>query len=750
MSAAGSLLVAAPLVAVLSLAVALRPARPDTVAPLRLAVVRAAVVTGAFAVLTVELLGALRLLTLPAFAVTWLIFVAATVTAAGWRRRRTAAPTGSGAARDLAAVRARLTDRWRTAGRGERLLAGTIGGLVLVELLIALLAEPNNFDSQTYHLPKVEHWVAQGSLEFWPTAIHRQVTIPPGAEYLLLHLRLFTGGDALHNLVQWAAGVGCLLAVARIAAQLGGGRRAQLLTAFVLGTTPMVALQATSTQTDLVCAAWVACVATLALDGLRRRAGVGALLLLGAATGLTAVTKTSGLIGVGPLLLLWGIGQLRLAYLGGIVRGADRDRRAGARVDGPARPALVGAGRVGLPTGGADPVAPPAADDVARPGAGGGAPEPPGSRAGGVARTVAGSVLVVLVALLVVGPFLARVQAEFGHPLGPPRLRESIPMERHDPPSVLVNALRIGHTALDTPLAPVRAGTADAIMAGARAIGVDPQDRAITFGRETFPVPSWYPDEDRVAFPLAGALALVGAALALARPARVSPTAAGALRGYAIVVVTAVALHTAMIKWQPWGNRLLLYALVLAAPLAGLWLDSLFRRRLASESESTSGSSSASGRRRSVAVGLAVAMLAGSALAGVLALSYGFPRRLVGAGSVFTTSEWDTRFLRRPQWADEFRAAADAVRASGARRIGLVQQNDNWEYPWWLLLRDADGRPPELVALQSVLPDRPPADPASTDAIVCTGTRKVCADLVPSGWTLTWRGYVGYALPPPR
>ena len=144
-----------------------------------------------------------------------------------------------------------------------------------MELLVALLAEPNNFDSQTYHLPKVEHWVAQGGLDFWPTAIHRQVTIPPGAEYLLLHLRLLTGGDALHNLVQWAAGVVCLLAAARITAQLGGGRRAQLLTAFVLATTPMVVLQATSTQTDLVCAAWVACAATLALDGLRRRAGSG-------------------------------------------------------------------------------------------------------------------------------------------------------------------------------------------------------------------------------------------------------------------------------------------------------------------------------------------------------------------------------------------------------------------------------------------------------------------------------------------
>ena len=111
-----------------------------------------------------------------------------------------------------------------------------------------------------------------------------------------------------------------------------------------------------------------------------------------------------------------------------------------------------------------------------------------------------------------------------------------------------------------------------------------------------------------------------------------------------------------MIKWQPWGNRLLLYALVMALPLAGLWLDALFRRR-------TGDGAAADGpARRSVAVTLAVALLAGSALAGVLAVSYGFPRRLVGAGSVFTTSDWDTRFLRRPQWAAEFRWGAAQVR----------------------------------------------------------------------------------------
>ncbi|HEX8628937.1 MAG TPA: hypothetical protein VF755_12285, partial [Catenuloplanes sp.] len=115
----------------------------------------------------------------------------------------------------------------------------------------------------------------------------------------------------------------------------------------------------------------------------------------------------------------------------------------------------------------------------------------------------------------------------------------------------------------------------------------------------------------------------------------------------------------------------------------------------------------------------------------------------VGTGSTLTTGDWETRFLRRPQWAEEFRWAAGQASGVGARRVGLVQQNDNWEYPWWLLLR-----PREIVALQSVLPERRPADPATVDAIVCTGDRAVCQRIVPDDWTLTWNGYVGFAAPP--
>ncbi|MGW0435708.1 hypothetical protein ACWDV4_24590 [Micromonospora sp. NPDC003197] len=723
----------APVIAFFSIMYALRPASESVGQPVRLAAVRAALVTGAYAVLTVELLGAFGWLTAPALAAAWLLFLAVALALAGRRWRRTTATASTTATTTAAAgtttaptasttaptapdrPRSVLGDArraassgwetirakgWRQASVAERLMICVIAFLVLAELVIALLAEPNNFDSQTYHLPKVEHWVQQGSLEMWATAIHRQVTIPPGAEYLLLHLRLLTGGDALYNLVQWAAAIGCLVVATRITAQLGGGRRAQIITAFLMATTPMVALQATSTQTDLVAAAWAGCAATLVLDNLSRRATFGTVLALGTATGLTAVTKTSGLIGVGPMLVVWGVAQLRRAF----------------------RPV-------------------PATEHAA-------APSDAASGSGSRVRAVLGiggvSVAILAVAAMITGPYLVRMTVEFGNPLGPPRLRESIPTTRHDPPAVLVNGLRIGHTALDTPLSPLRDVTASAIKQVAELVGVDPQDRGITFGKTTFPVPSWYPDEDRVAFPLAGALVLIAGVLALARPHRISPERAGTLRAYAAAITVTVVLHSAMIKWQPWGNRLVLYALLLAIPLAGVWLDAMFRRRASTRAEGAGR-----GGRRSVATLAAVAVLATSALSGVLAISYGFPRRLVGTGSLFTTSDWETRFLRRPQWAEEFRWAAQAVEAAGARRIGLVQQNDNWEYPWWLLLRHGDsGAAREIVALQSVLEGRPPADPHTVDAIVCTGDRRACTRLVPPGWQVEFRGYVGYALPP--
>src|SRR5581483_3776530 len=296
----------------------------------------------------------------------------------------------------------------------------------------------------------------------------------------------------------------------------------------------------------------------------------------------------------------------------------------------------------------------------------------------GVPRAVGAAVLAAVLALAVAGPYLRRSDAAYGNPLGSALQRDTISMQRHDPASVLVNALRIGQTALQTPSSRVNAAAAHAIERLARLLGVDAQDPKTTFANSRFPVQTWQPDEDKAAYPVAGLLVLAAAGVLLAGRRR-----ALRLRLYAGLFWLALVLYAGTVRWQPWGNRLILFLLVLGAPLAGLLLDPLLRWR---------------GRRAPVAALATVALVLGGC-AGWLAVGYGWPRRLIGPGSVFTVSDRQARFARRPQWLAGYEWAAGAVRTTHPRRVGLVQGYDTWEYPWWLLLPGAD-----IVSLRSLEP----------------------------------------------
>ncbi|MGY0230435.1 hypothetical protein [Longispora urticae] len=647
------LLALLPAVAYAGAVVAMYPSRGNVVAPFRLALIRAAVVVGAYAVGGVELLSRYQAIGSKGFVYLWVVGAGLAVGAGWWRRKGFRRPEPG-----------RLD-------RAAAVLLGGLGAVLLGALVLALTYPPNNFDSMTYHLPRIEHWVQQHTVELFAVRIHRQVTYPPGSEYLMLHLRVLTGGDRLHNLVQWGSAVGCALAASRIAAQLGGARLAQILAAVVVGSAPLVALEASSTQNDLVTALWVAVIATVALD---RGRDLGTIVVLGLATGLVAVTKMTGLFGAAPVLLVWGLVALRRA---------------------PVRAVLGGLG-------------------------------------------------VLVLGGLVVAPYLARTYAEFGNVLGPAYLSDSVTMGKHSPAVLLVNALMVVQSLFDNPLT---VGFAEGIVTLARWLGVDPHDPATSFG-PAFPQITWYPDEDRSSYPLQAFLVLAGVVAALVRPVRdglgagsaagggaaeagaVAPDGASALvagwmnpaRVYACCFLAAAALHVSMIKWQMWGNRLTAYLLVLGAPLAGLLLAALWRRRAVL-----------------VAPVVAVALLLGLASVG-----YGWPRRLVGDNSLLTLDEDQRRFSRRPLWQADFEWAARRV--GGARVIGIAQDNDSWEYPWWFLL---PGR--EFRALQSQVPSKPATPAGETDAVVCTIIPvDKCGYYRPAGWSYETHGTVTVILPPGR
>lgn len=130
--------------------------------------------------------------------------------------------------------------------------------VVLLPLfLIAIYYPPNNYDSMTYHLPRVEHWIQNKNIDFYQTNNSRQLFLAPMAEYIILHWRLLAGEDYFVNLVQYVSMILSIIVAALIVKHYKGSRIAELLSVVLVATIPMGILQSTSTQNDYVTAFFV-------------------------------------------------------------------------------------------------------------------------------------------------------------------------------------------------------------------------------------------------------------------------------------------------------------------------------------------------------------------------------------------------------------------------------------------------------------------------------------------------------------
>jgi hypothetical protein len=279
--------------------------------PWRDRLLASAVVIGLVASLGAELLGALHLFSRMGALTLWAV---AAVVAFFRLRRRSAGKVGGPEPLPLEA--------------GEAVLLVGIGVIVLPVGVTALAAAPNNWDSLTYHLPRVLHWIQNRSLENYPTSIPRQLTLSPGAEILLGHLRLLSGSDRLWNLLQWTSWIGCIVAASGVAGRLGGGRTTQIAAAVFAATLPMAILQASSTQNDLVVAFWLLGFVNFLLRSRELDSAAADSVLAGSSLALAVLTKATAYLFALPFLPWLGISLFRrrgwralgpLALAGGIV-----------------------------------------------------------------------------------------------------------------------------------------------------------------------------------------------------------------------------------------------------------------------------------------------------------------------------------------------------------------------------------------------------------------------------------------------
>jgi hypothetical protein len=191
----------------------------------------------------------------------------------------------------------------------EWIVGALLALIAAVTLFIALASPPNNWDSQTYHLARIEHWIQNRSLAFYPTSNTRQLMLPDFAEVLILQLRLLSGGDHLDNIVQWLAGAGSVILVGRIALALGASRRGTGLARLTAASLPIGILESTSTQNDLVVTFFLICTAERLLAW-RRSRNLRDAAFMAVAAGLALATKGTAYL-IGLPLGLWFLLEIR-------------------------------------------------------------------------------------------------------------------------------------------------------------------------------------------------------------------------------------------------------------------------------------------------------------------------------------------------------------------------------------------------------------------------------------------------------
>ena len=494
-------------------------------------------------------------------------------------------------------------------------LIGAAVGIVAVVGLIAVLAPPNNYDSMTYHMARVAHWVQNQSVAHFPTAIQRQLQHAPWAEFSIANFQVLTGGDRLANGVQWFALVGSALGVSLIALQLGAGSLGQAFAALFVVTIPMGILQGSSTQNDFVVAFWLVCFAYFVLRAMEKEGKDRASNMAAAASlGLAVLTKSTAYVFALPFVA-WGFLVV--------------SRRLGWRAWKP-------------------------------------------------------FALVALVALTINLGHFARNYRLYGSVHGN---RSAAYTNDVFGAGVLVsNLVRNVGLHVETPFGSVNGFLDSGAKRLLEALGLDPDDPRTTWQDEEFRISRPSNNEDFAGNALHLVLVLVAVAmyLSLRRADR-----SGLVGGYILACGLGFVLFCALLKWQPWHSRLHLPAFVLSAAFVGA-IPAIAGRR---------------GLVLSVAAVLVVAALPWvfyNYSRPVIPWAFEVEGRSSLGGSHVFADRTEQYFSHRPELEKPYVGAAERIRSLDCSDIGLDVGNDDWEYPFWvLLLQDGKERRLEHVNVEN-------------------------------------------------
>ncbi len=258
---------------------------------IRLSFIYALISISFFVAVSTELLSAFNAITKSSLVILWICISAAT--GFWWFRRKKYIPS-------LHFVANRFT----------RIILSSVFIILCITCITAIASYPNNWDSMTYHLARVMHWIQNKNVAHYPTQIDRQITQPPFSEYFFLHIKLLSGYDPLLNLVQWIFFAGSIAAVSLITQETGGNNFQQSLSAFFCATIPMAILQSNSTQNDLVTGGFIAFSILFLIRCYRYNFNPENTIAFYCSAALALLTKGTSLIYLLPVTIIFGLSFL--------------------------------------------------------------------------------------------------------------------------------------------------------------------------------------------------------------------------------------------------------------------------------------------------------------------------------------------------------------------------------------------------------------------------------------------------------
>lgn len=465
-------------------------------------------------------------------------------------------------------------------------LAGAVVLVVVAAAITAFIAPPNNWDSMTYHMSRVAHWLQNKSVESYPTSMPRQLWASPWAEYAIAQFQILSHSDRFANMVQCWSMAGSIIGVSLIAQLLGVNRRGQLIAALLCATLPVGILEASSTQNDYTAAFWCVCMIYFGLrlmETPRLQTAVWCAISLGLAL---STKNTSALFLLPFMIWITSVGLLR-----------HRQKFL---------PVLA---------------------------------------------------MLVCVPLLLNGPQYLRNLKLDDNIFSLRSESKSVTNEHRDIQAVVSNALRYLGLNLCTANEKLNQQIADTIITIHKGLGWNVIDPRYTLGEEYKIKEDIHEDNScNTMFTLLFLFLMTAFAVSWHKTHHPNT------KFYLAALAAAFTLFCWSVKWQPWGNRLLLPLFVLATPFAGVVLYKKYPR-------------------------LSVIITIGMTVLCLPWILNNRSRPWIGKEfTIFNKSRNEQYFSNNPGMFFSYDRAAQEASQSGCKNIALVMTAESWEYPLWPLL----------------------------------------------------------------